>query len=125
MIDRCDDHVSRTGGRISGFTPGEENLKNYLAALMKLRKAHPALWKGSRENLLAGETLYADLKEFEEDRLLYVLNVSPVANTAIIPRSAFKSIQLQDALSGKIISPSDINFSIPLDGLSARFLLLR
>jgi len=125
VIDRCDDHVSRTSGRISGFTPGEEDLKNYLAALMKLREAHPALWKGSRANLLAGETLYADLKEFEEDRVLYLMNISPGADTAILPQSALKSIQLQDALGGEIFSPSDENFSIPMDGLSARFLLLK
>ena len=50
----CDDHVSRTTGKIdgvtSGFTPSarQADLKNYLASLAVLRDTHPALTNGVR-----------------------------------------------------------------------------
>jgi glycosidase len=125
VTDRCDDHVSRTNGRISGFTPEEKDLKNYLTALMKLRETHPALWKGSRKNLLAGETLYADLKEFEENRVLYLLNISTQPDNVKIYRSSLNAGQLKDALTGESFSLSGEYFSIPMEGVSARFLLLK
>ena len=40
-INRCNDHVARTDGRISGFTDDEKSFRNYFVSLMRLPDAAP------------------------------------------------------------------------------------
>ena len=44
----CDDHVSRTQMKTSGFAPWQENLRSNVKRIMDLRKANDALYNGQR-----------------------------------------------------------------------------
>ncbi|NIV72930.1 glycosidase, partial [Candidatus Saccharibacteria bacterium] len=120
----CDDHVSRTPGKISGLTTKEQDLKNYVARLMRFRDVHPALWKGKRTNLIATEHIYADLKEFDGDRILYILNVSPQERTVSLSQSILGTQILIDSDDHKKIMAADGEFRIHLPGLCGQFFIV-
>ncbi len=119
--DLCDDHVSRTSGKISGFDEWEEALKNYLSSLMKLREAHPALWKGTRKNLIAESAIYVDYKRCNDDQILYILNSSMHPQTVSIPASEIDGEQLVNAFHEKRVVREGNNFYIKIDGLTGEF----
>ncbi|WP_367989020.1 pullulanase-type alpha-1,6-glucosidase [Vibrio sp. NTOU-M3] len=77
----CDDHVARTSAKIEGvtdvtLTSDQQSLKTYLAKLMQVRSEHKALYAGERRNLWLDDHVYADLKTYEDEQVLYVLNTS-------------------------------------------------
>lgn len=123
-IQRCDDHVSRTNGRIDGFGEEEQALQAYLRSLMLLREAHPALWKGDRRSLRAEGTIYADEKSFRDERIIYILNISDEAATAEFTVDEINAAALKDLLNDRKWRPEEGRFRIELEGLSARFLLV-
>lgn len=120
----CDDHVSRTSGRIDGFTPEETALQDYLRSLLDLRDRHAALWKGERDNLIASETIFADYKIWEDDRMIYVLNTGLTAETVKFDAERINGSKLRDALDDETFEVSEANFSVTVPGLSARFLIV-
>ena len=117
-----DDHVSRSNGQITGFNTQQLDLKNYVTSLMNLRENNPALWKGSRVNLVANTTQYADLKQDGNDKIVYVLNTGTSATTIVIPMNKVGGTKLVDALTNEVITGSNGNYNIPVQGLSGRFL---
>ncbi len=124
-IDRCDDHVSRTTGKISGFNEAEQQLIDYTARLMRLRAAHPALWAGQRLHLYSDAHLYVDLKQGDRERIVYVLNVSGAP--VVLPGALFPgdAREATDLLSGRRYRISASGQTISVPPLSPLFLLIK
>ncbi|MFO7819829.1 MAG: alpha-amylase family glycosyl hydrolase [Halanaerobacter sp.] len=118
-----DDHASRDSGRISGFNSQEQELKNYVADLMELRKKHPALWNGDYQFLTTDDDIYSVLKTDSAtgERILYILNADTKQRTLNI--SGIGGSALQDLMTGERISGAG-DYSISIPGLKGRFLLV-
>ncbi len=121
----CDDHVSRTSGQIRHFTQQEKDLKNYLARLMTFRSNHQALYNGRTYNLIANDNLYADLKVFDDEKLLFVMNIATNDDNIVIPQMTLPCEKLVNAFTGTEIFPADQSFYIPLEKLEAQFFYLK
>jgi len=119
-----DDHAARDAGKASGFTDQEEDLKDYVSSLMKIRNDNPALWNGERRNLVASGTKYADLKIDPDtgDKILYVLNTGTDATTISI--SNVGGTKLIDLFTGEEIAGL-ASYDISVDGLTGRFFSIR
>lgn len=50
------DNKARTSGRLSGFTPNEQMVHDYVAKVFKARAENPALWRGSASREDIGNT---------------------------------------------------------------------
>ncbi|TDX52523.1 alpha-amylase family glycosyl hydrolase [Orenia marismortui] len=118
-----DDNCARSTGKISGFSTNEESMLDYTKSLMKIRSEHPALWRGKRENLIASGHQYADLKSDPDgsEQIVYLLNTGTTQTTIQVNVGGNG---LKDLLTGEIISGSG-SYSIPVDGLTGRFLLVQ
>ena len=123
-VQRCDDHVSRTSGRIDGFSKEEQSLQAYLRELMQLREAHPALWKGARRNLREEGLIYADEKSVQDERIIYIMNIADETATAEFTVDELNATLLKDLLSGRKWREENGRFRIEMEGLSAAFLLV-
>ncbi len=93
-VNRCNDHVSRTDGHVDSLTADEKNLKENIAKVLKLRDAHPALARGSRTHLYSDHTLYADLKQYRDDRVIFVLNSGSGDRTVTLEDSVWQKLGL-------------------------------
>jgi glycosidase len=125
----CDDHVSRDAGVVDGVTtaaPGAKarELKSYVATLMRLRAANPALYNGARTHVFADSQVYLDRKDHGANRVLLVMNVKDQRaaiglDAAVVSGAA----ALTDLVTGEELKP-DANgrFAIGLPGLSGRLL---
>lgn len=51
------DNKARTSGRISGFTPNEQRVHDYVAKVFKARAENPALWRGSVQRQQMGNNV--------------------------------------------------------------------
>jgi len=125
LVGLCDDHVSRTDGRISNFSANEQELHDYVASLMKLRQQHPALWDGDRRNLFADSTLYIDVKTRGNERIVYILNVATKADTVVVRQSDVGGDTISNLLDGKTFSASDGAYRIPVQGLTGNFYMVK
>lgn len=103
-----DDHVSRSQGRISNLNSNEENLKEYVSNIMELRKNYPALWNGNRENLIATNDIFADLKSYNGENIVYILNISTSDKTLNFSSSSIGNCQLKNLLTGEYVSSSNV-----------------
>lgn len=127
----CDDHVARSSAKIEGVNAtldaNQADLKNHVAALLALRANHPALYQGSRTNLLADATRYADLKQSGEDRVLFLLNTSQMTEQFSFSAAELGSaIELVDLLDNHTrLTPIKGVYTIPMDPLQARFLQVK
>ena len=117
----CDDHVSRTSGRISDFNQNELNLKKYVSELMNFRKKNKALYNGRTINIVAKNNLYADLKISDSEKILYLLNISVNKENFNITREYIDCDELVNAFTGEIIECINDNFEIIVNGLSGNF----
>lgn len=134
----CDDNVSRTPGKVAGlaavtgetaFTPDsrESDLRDYVAELMDLRAAHPALSAGERINIAMADNvknaLYVDYKKSGDDVVLFVLNTSTTAQTLAVSGEQLGSNgNLVDLLSGTTHAIAAGNYSISVPALTPLFL---
>lgn len=127
----CDDHVARSSAKIEGVNAtldaNQADLKNYVASLLALRANHPALYQGSRTNLLADATRYADLKQSGEDRVLFLLNTSQMTEQFSFSAAELGSaIELVDLLDGYTrLTPTNGHYTISINPLQARFLQVK
>lgn len=124
-----EDHVARTSGKVEGvnatLTPEQKDLKTWVTALNLMRDAYPALSSGTRQPLLSEGPVYADLKELAgEDKILYVQNMGPDAQTAQVPVEASSLTPLLP-LAGKAPVKKDGEWVIELAGLEGRFFLVK
>ena len=121
-INRCNDHVARTDGRISGFTDDEKSFRNYFVSLMSLRDEHPALSSGTRSHIYSDSTVYADLKEKGSDRILYVLNTSLADGTLKFePAAAERIFGSNCSLKALNFAPEAKGYDIPVPGMTGSF----
>ena len=102
------DHVSRSQGRISNLNSNEANLKEYVSNLMALRNTHPALWNGSRENIMATTDIFADLKSYNGEEIIYILNTATSDKTLDFSSSKIGNCQLKNLFTGESVSSSTI-----------------
>jgi len=127
----CDDHVARSSGKVEGVTDfvanaAQSDLKKYLSDLMKVRKDVPALYKGQFQNLYASGYLYVDLKEYDSQQVVYLLNADTAPKDVSLAANLLKNdaTQLRDLMDGSVIQISANNFEIQVPKLSGRLLLV-
>lgn len=133
----CDDHVSRTNGRIEGLpsAPGkpvvtlssqEKALKEYVSQLMAMRAQHPALYSGARTPIYADDQLYIDRKDRGNDHILYLVNSGTQPITIKLSGDAIGSQGvLDDLLNGDRLKPEKGSYQLALAGLESRFLRIQ
>ncbi|WP_394156570.1 alpha-amylase family glycosyl hydrolase [Vibrio campbellii] len=122
----CDDHVARSSAKIEGVTAtldaNQVDLKNYVKSLMTMRAAHPALYQGSRTNLVASNGSYVDLKISGDDQVLFALNTFESARNIVLTEAQIGSNQaLVDLITNQQITPSNGQYQIPMSSLQGRF----
>jgi hypothetical protein len=126
----CDDHVARSSAKIEGVTAtldaNQVDLKNYVKSLMTMRAAHPALYQGSRTNLVASNGSYVDLKVSGDDQVLFALNTFESARNIVLTEAQVGSNQaLVDLITNQQIALSNGQYQIPLSSLQGRFFKVR
>ncbi|CAE6962243.1 Alpha amylase [Vibrio sp. B1FIG11] len=122
----CDDHVARSSAKIEGVTAtldaNQVDLKNYVKSLMTMRAEHPALYQGSRTNLVASNGSYVDLKVSGDDQVLFALNTFESARNIVLTEAQIGSNQaLVDLITNQQITPSNGQYQIPMSSLQGRF----
>lgn len=115
-----DDNCSRSAGKISGFSSDEQSMVTYSTQLMNMRKNHPALWRGTRTNIIASGQQYADLKTDATtgEKIVYLLNTKSSSTTFNI---AAAGSSFTDAITGATVSSS----SVTVEGFGSRFLIVK
>lgn len=127
----CDDHVARSDGKVpgvTGFVPDSEQaeLKGWLAQLLAMRAAHPALYQGERVKLVADGSLYGDIKQTASEQVVYLLNLSTSALSYNLPTNKLRSgSALVDLQSGESLALGSDSVTVALPPLSGRFLRLQ
>ena len=122
----CDEHVARSSAKIEGVTAtldaNQVDLKNYIKSLMTMRADHPALYQGSRTNLVASNGSYVDLKVSGDDQVLFALNTLESARNIVLTEAQTGSNQaLVDLITNQQITPSNGQYQIPMSSLQGRF----
>ncbi|GLS91020.1 glycosidase [Psychromonas marina] len=129
----CDDHVARSSAKIEGIatTVGGEitvlneqqaDLKNYVAALMKMRAEHPALYQGSRTHIHSDVNIYIDRKDAVDDNILYLVNTKAAEATITIAANAIGSDgDLVNLMANETVSFVEGEYVITLPPYSAAF----
>ena len=122
----CDDHVARSSAKVEGVTAtldaNQVDLKNYVKSLMTMRAEHPALYQGNRNNLVASNDSYVDLKVSGDDQVLFALNTLESARNIVLTEAQTGSNQaLVDLITNQQITPSNGQYQIPMSSLQGRF----
>ncbi|RKG73303.1 glycosidase [Corallococcus exercitus] len=129
----CDDHVSRTSAIVEGvpttvgapatvLSPAQADLKHYVASLMALREAHPALANGSRTHIYSDDNVFIDRKDKGTDNVLYVLNVKATPAVITVAGTAIGSAgPLVGLLGGTDVALADGRYVIELKPFDGRF----
>jgi len=91
---------------------------------MNLRENHPALWKGSRQNLIASGSHYADLKTSGSDKIVYCLNTKTTQTTMTLSQASVGGTQLRDLITNTTITANSGSYNIGLNGLEAKFFIV-
>lgn len=124
----CDDHVSRTDGKVPGVTgytlsSRETDLKAYLKSLMDLRDAHPALVQGSLTRISADKDVFVSRKDNGGDHILYLLNTQGKDAVVTLSTGALgDSGTLNNLLdTNDSVSASEGNYTITVPAYSGLF----
>jgi glycosidase len=125
----CDDHVSRDAGVVDGvagpaLSTAQRDLKNHVAALMRVRAANPALYSGARTHVWSDTNVYIDRKDSGANRVLLLLNVKTKAATVTLDSTVVSgAASLTDLITdGTIAVDAGGKFVITLAPLSGRLL---
>jgi glycosidase len=113
-------HVSRNDGKITGFSYEEENLRQYASKIMEIRSQYSSLWQeDTRRNLKASGNQYVDLKYDPStgEKIVFCLNIGTYSETFYVNEGS----SYTDLISGQEFNTN----SIPMDGLQARYLLVK
>ncbi len=130
IAGKCDDHVARMSGKIEGvtgvtLTTEQADLKNYVKELMTLRAHHPSLAQGTRNNVVATTSAYADLKASSDESILYIVNTTASHQTIAISQDKLSfSGSLNDLQTNDNVTLASGFYNIDLAPFQARFLLL-
>lgn len=118
----CDDHVARSSGKVSGLDANQTALKNYVATLMNLRDSEPALARGARTHVYADSNIYIDRKDYDTNRILFVLNAKHAPARITLDASVVGGASTLQGLAGTTsVSASSGSFVIELPPLAAGF----
>ena len=126
-VGLCDDHVARSSGKVDGssLSPQQQALKNSVSQLMLLRSQYPSLAKGERRNVWIDESLYADLKVYGDEQILYVLNTSTAERRLSLDMGSVKAAtQLKDLMTEETIATQIGTTTIIVPALTGRLLRL-
>ncbi|WP_241907433.1 alpha-amylase family glycosyl hydrolase [Vibrio breoganii] len=124
----CDDHVARSSAKIEGMTgdvltSNQSELRDYVAELMAIRDANPALYKGSRLNIVAQDTTYIDLKTYEDNKIVYAANLGEnTINVTLSSEQLGTNDDLVDLMSNQVVEIQSDNYQLTLQPFEARFL---
>lgn len=125
----CEDHVSRDGGVVDGvagpaLSARARELKNHVAALMRIRAANPALAGGARTHVHSDTNVYIDRKDAGANRVLLIMNVKNKAATITLDGAVVSSAAaLTDLVTeGTVAIGSNGQYVITMAPLSARLL---
>ncbi len=132
----CDDHVSRSPGKVEGlpsvqgeavFTAdaNQADLRDYITELMSIRAANPALYKGERTPISTSESQYVffDHKASGDNVVLFLSNTSEQDRTVTVTGEAIGSDgQLTNLLSNATIDPVSGEYTIVVPALDSLFL---
>ncbi|MGL4206481.1 MAG: alpha-amylase family protein [Aeromonadaceae bacterium] len=121
---RDDDNIARSDAKIAGlngFVPSaaQADLKAYVAKLLQVRAANPALYGGKRINLAKSATLYVDLKQTVNEQVVYLLNTGTTDTTYDLSTAGLKGTALLDLMSDTTIT--DLR-AVPAPALTGRLL---
>ena len=111
-INQCDDHVSRTQARTSGFTSQEQALRKDVAEYLNLRDTHKSLSSGSRHHIYSDESAYIDLKQYQNDRVLYVLNYGDSTREITIASGVWQKLGLGSCNLTKLVGQGDVSTGV-------------
>ncbi len=117
----CDDHVARTSGKISGFSEKENDLRQFLTRLMQFREKRPALWKGDLHHVLVDKDVYVATKTFQDDLVLYALNISRQTRTIELPPNVVTADFKPAFENGARITSDDAKIAVELPALTGAF----
>ncbi|WP_219933250.1 alpha-amylase family protein [Massilia glaciei] len=126
----CDDHVSRDNGVVDGvagpaLSASARDLKNHVAALLRIRAANPALAKGARTHVFSDSNVYIDRKDSGANRVLLVLNVKKQAARVTLEAAVVDGAAgLTDLVNEAALAPEagGARFVVTVPPLSARLL---
>jgi glycosidase len=123
----AEDHVARSSAKIQGIShtldANQQDLKDYVTAIIQTRQDYPALYRGERVNLEATGSLYADLKVDGDQRVLYITNLGTDAVDFSLPLEGSSATALSP--QGLSASLDGINISGTLPPLSAEYFLIQ
>jgi glycosidase len=127
-----DDNMARSNGNIdvTSFSANQKDLHDYAAALMKLKKDHPALWRGATTQLIGDDAIFADLKHDStaNEEIVYILNASTSSQTAsftVAGKTTLTRLPVVSSESATVYTGSSSSFTIPVDPLSGSFYLVQ
>ncbi|HBD94896.1 MAG TPA: hypothetical protein DDY71_06555 [Spirochaetia bacterium] len=121
-------HVSRTNGKISGFSAEEQDLVNFYKKLMQIRAENSSLWQeGTRTNLIASGDKYADLKYDAEtgNKTVYCLNLGTGNITIELNQSDIGGTSMLEAISNTTINPASGKYTINLSALEPKIFIVQ
>lgn len=122
-LNQCDDHVSRTTGKIESLNDKELRLKNQVAAMLKLRDSQKALSRGERTHLYSDKSIYIDLKTYENENVLYVLNTSLSGRNVKFGADVLGKLNFSDCIFVDLITGDDIDItSFEMPSLHGKFI---
>lgn len=125
---RCDDHVARTSAKVEGVTgvtlnSNQADLKDYVADLMTIRSANPALFNGERTHIYSDTDIYIDHKSATDNNVLYLINISDSNVTHELTGLSIGSDgDLTDLLTGSVYKIAGDTYSVTLNPFEALFL---
>ena len=107
---------------VTNLTPEEKNLQRNVAKVLKLREKHKALTNGKRVHLFSDHTLYIDLKQYNGDNVLFVLNSGSSARDITITADVWGKLGLNSCTMKSLAGGSVNNNVITSPALSGTFI---
>jgi glycosidase len=110
-----------------GRTEEENNIYNYLKALLNLRKDYTALSKGKLTHIYSRDNLYYLIKTFNEQKILIILNTGS-ESISLYPLQ-LKMVLKEPTMMKNIFSNKELDLKVEtpinLEGYSANFFLVK
>lgn len=98
-VYQCDDHVARSDVDFENLSLDAQDLKNYISKLYNLRDKYKSLSHGIRKHLYSDNTLYVVMKEYNQEKILYVLNTGVTSRNLTITEEVSNKIGIDKGCS--------------------------
>lgn len=116
------DNCARTNGQIKDFSREQQDLHDFTAQLMKIRREHPALYRGTNSvQVHNNDQVLVNCKWDNDtyDKVVFVINISTVHQTVYYDLST--AVRMKNLIDGTNISGVNGWFGINLGPLESRF----